>query len=278
MQIDGRKIRDKAVGDLKEEVFVMNVEPHLEIVTLGYSKVTDSYLRIKTKYAEQVGISVNISRLDEFLTTAELESFLLHKLRDIKNTDALVVQLPLPPQIDAVRILGSIPELRDVDVLNEETYKKWLLGESVYMPPVLGAVLECLNYTGIDLPGKKIVVVGRGKLVGRPVFDYFVKQGYEVESIDVDSKNSSNLIKGADVIVAGTGVPGLIKPEMIKDGVVLIDAGTSEVNDKVVGDIDVDCYEKSSFYTPVPGGIGPVTISVLLTNVVKLIKINGTDL
>ncbi|MES2214309.1 MAG: bifunctional 5,10-methylene-tetrahydrofolate dehydrogenase/5,10-methylene-tetrahydrofolate cyclohydrolase, partial [Patescibacteria group bacterium] len=159
------------------------------------------------------------------------------------------------------------PDL-DVDLLGAETKKQFINGETKRLPPVAGAVMEMLGRSKISLLKKRIVVLGRGKLVGEPVGMLFEREGIPFDHIDKETSNEEilGLLSQADIIISGIGVPHFILPEMVKDGVVIIDAGTSESGGKLAGDMHPDTASKTSFYTPVPGGVGPVTVAVLYRN------------
>jgi methylenetetrahydrofolate dehydrogenase (NADP+)/methenyltetrahydrofolate cyclohydrolase len=157
----------------------------------------------------------------------------------------------------------------DVDVLSEESNKLFEKGELDIFPPVTGAVAYILNKENIDLVGKKVVVVGLGALVGKPSLAWFKGKTADVIAVDKNTENISLYTKDADIILSGVGIPNLIKPQMVKDGVILLDAGTSEDSGELKGDISKECIGKAKLLTPVPGGIGPITVSVLLENVAK---------
>ena len=167
------------------------------------------------------------------------------------------------------KVLNAVPANKDVDVLSDGAIEKYEKGELSFVPAVAGAVSEIFKKYKIDFVGKKIAIVGRGRLVGRPVRSFFAREGAEISVINRDNIDSSNALKEADIIVSGAGSPYLIKPYMIKEGVALIDAGTAEKSGKLVGDIDPECKEKASLYAPVPGGVGPITIAILFRNLLQ---------
>jgi methylenetetrahydrofolate dehydrogenase (NADP+)/methenyltetrahydrofolate cyclohydrolase len=174
-----------------------------------------------------------------------------------------VVQLPLPKQINANKILDLIPSDKDVDALSEN---------ASVLAPVAGAVREVLERNQVELEGKKILVVGQGRLVGRPVAIWLAQEGYEVETADINTKNLAELTNRADVIITGVGKPGLIKLEDIKEGAILIDTGTSESAGKLMGDVDPTCAVKCSLLSPVPGGVGPITVAMIFKNLLQLVR------
>jgi methylenetetrahydrofolate dehydrogenase (NADP+)/methenyltetrahydrofolate cyclohydrolase len=196
---------------------------------------------------------------------------LIIKLNNDSNTNAIVIQLPLPVQIDTNKIIGLLKPRKDADALNEKTK---------ITPPTVGAIMAIFSHYRISLKDKNIVIVGHGKLVGKPLSMYFDKHGIKYEICD---KNTANLAKktlNADVIIAGTGSPHLIKKNMVKKNVVIIDAGTavektSDNKSKVLGDVDFENVQLiASYITPPTGGVGPITVAKLLENVVALVKKN----
>jgi len=225
-------------------------------VLFGNDASSIQFIKIKTNIAERLGIKVELVTGPENIITDQA----LGLMDEVNNNDydGIVVQLPLPKQLDVEAILSEIPADKDIDVL----------GSSKKIAPVAQAVLEILNFYNISLEGKNVLIIGNGKLVGKPVAKMLADKGLDYEVIDKDTEEgvSNEKIKSADVIISGAGVPHMIKPEMIKEGVVLIDAGTSEQSGVLVGDIDPACSERASLITPVPGGVGPVTVVSLFAN------------
>ncbi len=222
-------------------------------------KATESFVKIKERVADTLQVVVVREMIDESTSTEDAARALG---RLVENCDGVVVQLPLPKQIDTEEILKHIPPSKDVDALG---------GDPSVLAPVAGAVKEILERTRTDVVGKKVVVVGEGRLVGKPVAQMLEDMGAEVMIVSLE-KNSLEDLKNTDIVISGAGSPGLIKPEMLKEGVVLIDAGTSENGGKVVGDCDLSCAETASVFVPVPGGVGPVAVAMLFKNLFILAK------
>ena len=198
---------------------------------------------------------------------------LLKKIEELSldvSVQGIVVQLPLPEHIDKKAVFGAIPANKDVDVMSSEGVMLFESGDFNILPPVTGAVREILESENVSVKGKKAVVIGRGKLVGRPMATWLEKEGAKVKVLTRKNTDMLSHIKEADILVLGAGNPSMIKPEMIKEGVVLLDAGTSEDKGKISGDADKLCADKCFVFTPVPGGIGPITISVLFRNLFTL--------
>ena len=179
------------------------------------------------------------------------------------------MQLPLPDGADDNIVRNVIPVGKDVDVISDEAIRLFERGESLVLPPVVGAIAEITKQYHVTLKGKKILVVGEGRLVGKPVVAWLRAQLVSPTLIK-DSINLKRQAKDADVIILGTGSPGLLMPDMLKDGVMVFDAGTSETAGKLAGDADPSCATKASLFTPVPGGIGPVTVAMIFKNLLAL--------
>lgn len=256
MIIDGKKIRDQIKEELKKSFGALGDSVSLGIVLVGEDPASEKFVSLKQRFGEDIGVDVWLKILPETASTERV----IHSIENLE-TDGVVVQLPLPEHIDEVAVLASIPKEKDVDVLNG--------GE--FDAPVSGAVFEILNSCEVELSGKSIVVVGEGKLVGLPVIDSLKKRGLDFTAVSIETPEEEklNLIKEADVIISGAGDPHFIKEDMIKKRVVIIDAGTSEKAGKLEGDVDPACVNKASLITPVPGGVGPVTVAILFKNLLK---------
>ncbi len=264
MMVDGKKIRD----EIKEELRAKAHGLSLAIIWVGDDPVSAKYVEKKKKFGEEIGVRVEVFKYSSEIFTSEL----IEEIKTVaREHSGLIVQLPLPKQIDSIMALNSIPADKDVDLLSEYSYKAFLEGQSKILPPVAGAVKEIFERSGFkDLRGMHAVVVGRGKLVGRPVAKWLASQGASVELLGRDTGDVEPFIKKADIIIAGAGVPGLIKPEMIKEGSVVVDAATSDVSGKIVGDVDHGVADKTKLFSPVPGGVGPITVAMLFKNLVIL--------
>ncbi len=284
MIIDGKKINREIMEELRASLASLS----LAIVLVGDDPVTAKYVEKKKKFGEEIGVRVEVFKYGSTsLTTGGLGILTGELVTEIKNILAgnpsgIIVQLPLPKNIDTQMILNILPIDKDVDLLSDAAYQSFVDGKSKILPPVTGAIKEILERGGIkDLHGLNAVIVGRGKLVGRPAAVWFANQGAKVDLLGRDTKDLAPFIKKADIVIAGAGVPNLIKPEMLPEkadtklgGVIIIDAATSDVSGKIVGDVDLACAEKSLIFSPVPGGVGPITVAMLFKN---LSILNGNN-
>lgn len=265
MIVDGRAYAGEILRTAKS--FLEGAPAVVRAVVVAPSPATESYLAIKAARAADAGMRLEVVRLSDSVTTDEVCAAV-----QAPGADAVIVQLPLPKSLDEETILNAIPLDKDADVLSSAAYKLYESGRGIAIPPVAAAVGYILGKAGLfNLSGKRAVVVGQGRLVGKPVTVMLREFDAEVSVITRDKGNLSILAK-ADIIVTGAGVPGLIKPEHLKPGVVLIDAGTSEQGGAIVGDADPACAGVASLFTPVPGGVGPIAVACLFRNVAELLS------
>jgi len=248
MIVDGKQIATEILARTKTRAMALPHPPRVVAIVASDTPATRSYLAIKTKRALDAGCVLEVRPLGS----------------NADDADAIIVQLPLAEEQDTKAILNAIPLEKDADVLSMAAREKGEL-----LPPVAAAVREIFVRNTIDPKGKRAVVIGYGWLVGTPAAVWLRAQGANVEVLTSESAGLSALAT-ADIIVSGAGVPRLIRPEMLKEGVVLIDAATSESSGEIVGDADPACVLKCSLFTPVPGGVGPIAVACLFENVVSL--------
>ncbi len=261
MIIDGREIAAQIYDGLRVLIDKQRNRPHLTVFTCAPNFETRKYLTLKKKKAEEVGLGLNVI---EFMPDIKTEEIIQSIKQSVNTADGIVIQLPLPKHIDTKAVLAAVPENLDVDAVH------YIGEEAVVLPPVVGAINAIAEHHEVSFTNKNVVIVGKGRLVGAPSSLWAKKMGADVTVIDKDTTNTDEILTSADIIISGAGVPGLITPEKIKDGVIIFDAGTSEEGGMLRGDFASDCANKAALFTPVPGGIGPVTIAILLRNLVKL--------
>lgn len=280
--IDGRKIRDEVLDIIKKEVSVLLFQPIFCDVLVGEDPSSAQYVRMKAKTAESVGIHFHNASFPATITTEELIKE-IKTLNKMKNMCGIIVQLPLPEHIDKQTVLDAIDPELDVDCLGKVASEEFYQGNKERIKQGFPTALACmaiLDSLSLDLKdprhggaGKKIVVLGQGMLVGKPISALLGFRNISSVPIDIRTENKEKLIKEADVIISGIGKAKHIADDMIKKGVVLIDAGTSESNNSIVGDVDLESVKDvASFVSPVPGGVGPVTVAMLLKNVLNVAK------
>jgi methylenetetrahydrofolate dehydrogenase (NADP+) / methenyltetrahydrofolate cyclohydrolase len=276
MQIlDGKSLQNEILKKVKAEVSLLSFQPVFCDILVGDDEASRQYVEMKAKTAEKVGIHFHNAFFPTTITTEELikEIQILNK---IPNMCGIIVQLPLPVHIDKTLVLDAIDVHLDVDCLgsvaNQKFYTNFNLEKDLCFPTAL-ACMALLNSVDIDIQNKNIVVLGQGELVGRPITALLKYRGLHPIIIDSKTENKEELIKQADVIISGIGKGKYITGNMVKAGVVLIDAGTSEDFGSMIGDVDIESVKNiASYVSPVPGGVGPVTVAMLLNNVLQVAK------
>jgi methylenetetrahydrofolate dehydrogenase (NADP+)/methenyltetrahydrofolate cyclohydrolase len=265
MIVDGRAIAKKLYGELAMEREKFG-DIKLGILVGDKNPVTHSYVTIKEKGSARLGIQMVRRELPDGSDTAAAVKAMQEI---IAETDGVIPQLPMMHGIDAEAVIEAMPKEKDVDVLSQSALTEFEKGDWAAVPPVPAALAYILKESGVDVRGKRVVSLGRGRLVGKPAATLFKHLGAEVVLLGRGDDIASQT-RDADVIILGAGVPGILKVDMVKDGVAIVDAGTSELGGKVVGDADPAVAEKASVFTPVPGGVGPVAIAMIYKNVLAL--------
>ena len=261
MIVDGRALAQELLQGLQNEITHLHGTPHLTVFTSAPNFATKKYLNLKTKRAREVGIGINVIELPDTVTTEEAIQSIQHAAM---QTDGIIVQQPLPEHFDTEAILASVPLDMDVDGIHYDG------SDRTPIHPVAGAIAHIARRHDIVLAGQHVVVVGHGRLVGQPAATWAAAQGAQVTVLTEDTKNNDATIAAADILILGVGQPGLITSDMIKEGAIIFDAGTSEAGGQLVGDADPTVSEKAGLFTPVPGGIGPLTVAILLRNLLSL--------
>lgn len=270
--IDGRKIRVEILGKVKKEVTTLSFQPVFCDVLVGDDPASMQYVKMKADMAVSVGMRFHNAFFPSTITTEELAQE-VKKINNIENMCGIIVQLPLPPSIDKRKVLDSISPELDVDCLGTVASENFYRGDTEGGFPTALACMAILDTLGLDLRNKKIVVLGQGDLVGKPISALLHFRNLEPIVVRSNTVDKAQLIKEADVVISGIGKGQYITGEMIKQGAVIIDAGTSEGDGGIVGDVDLQSIEKvAGFVSPVPGGVGPVTVAMLLLNVLAVAR------
>lgn len=265
MIIDGRAIAFEIEEKVRVTLPQFSHLPQLAIIVVGKNPVIESFVRIKKRVGERLGIAVIEHVFPESITGEELKSQILKIAADSKMS-GIIVQLPLPQHIDVQAMLDAIPLEKDIDMLSREAVAGFARGDARILPPVAGAIQEILERGKIDVGGKDVLILGYGRLVGAPASILLRHNHAHVTVIDRDVANLAQHTRESEIIISGVGKARFILPEMLTPGVVLIDAGTSETGGKIVGDVDPSCAEIASIFTPVPGGVGPIAVAMIFKN------------
>lgn len=272
---DYRQGLQNQVEALKEKGFT----PKLSVILVGNDGASQSYVRSKKKAAEKIGMISEIVHLEETATEEEV----LNELNRLNNDDSvsgILVQVPLPKQVSEQKILEAINPDKDVDGFHPINIGKLYIDEQTFVPCTPLGIMEILKHADIDLEGKNAVVIGRSHIVGQPVSKLLLQKNASVTILHSRSKDMASYLKNADVIVSAVGKPGLVTKDVVKEGAVIIDVGnTPDENGKLKGDVDYDAVKEiAGAITPVPGGVGPLTITMVLNNTLLAEKMRrGVD-
>lgn len=273
--LDGKAFANLLGQNLKEKVKKLKdegVTPHFCVINIGDDPASKIYVRTKKRRAEKMGIIQDIYQMSAD-TKQEEALALIDKLNADPAINGLMVQLPAPKQIDADALLERIDPNKDVDGLTPANIGHLWMGNHFVEPATAEGIIALLKHYEIPLEGKNVVIIGRSNIVGKPLAALMLEQNATVTIAHSRTKNLGEITKKADVLVSATGQAFLVKADMVKDGAVVVDVGMNHVNGKLVGDVDFDkVKEKTSYITPVPGGVGPLTVQFLMEAVVKLTR------
>ena len=278
--IDGKKIAGEIRAELKEEAELLSDEgraPGLAVILVGDDSASQTYVRMKERAAEELGIYSEVHRLDEEITQAELFS-LIDNLNGEQKVDGILVQLPLPGHINSDQVIEAIAPDKDVDGFHPLNTGRLFSGQQEGLRfeacTPLG-VIELIE-RHIDIDGKKAVVVGRSNIVGKPVAHLLLERNATVTICHSHTEDLKQETLQADILVAAAGYPRLITGDMVGKGATVIDVGINRVNGNLVGDVDFESVsQKAAYITPVPGGVGPMTITMLMSNTIKARRYHG---
>ncbi|BBA23614.1 TPA: bifunctional methylenetetrahydrofolate dehydrogenase/methenyltetrahydrofolate cyclohydrolase FolD [Staphylococcus aureus] len=268
--LDGKQIAKDYRQGLQDQVEALKEKgftPKLSVILVGNDGASQSYVRSKKKAAEKIGMISEIVHLEETATEEEV----LNELNRLNNDDSvsgILVQVPLPKQVSEQKILEAINPDKDVDGFHPINIGKLYIDEQTFVPCTPLGIMEILKHADIDLEGKNAVVIGRSHIVGQPVSKLLLQKNASVTILHSRSKDMASYLKDADVIVSAVGKPGLVTKDVVKEGAVIIDVGnTPDESGKLKGDVDYDAVKEiAGAITPVPGGVGPLTITMVLNN------------
>jgi methylenetetrahydrofolate dehydrogenase (NADP+)/methenyltetrahydrofolate cyclohydrolase len=281
MQIlDGKalsqKIEAKVTQEVKELKSVCGCTPGLAVLLVGQDPASAAYVNMKKKACDRVGFYSVTHEMPEDISQEAIENT-IEMMNKNSNIDGILVQLPLPPQIDTTKILELVDPAKDVDGFHPFNVGRLVTNLDGFVPCTPLGVMELLAEHNIDVKGKNCVVVGASNIVGKPMASLLLNADATVEVCHIFTDDLKRHTLNADIILVGVGVINLIKEDMVKDGAIIVDIGINRAeNGKLVGDVDFEnVSQKCSYITPVPGGVGPMTIAMLLSNTLKAAKING---
>ena len=276
--IDGKQISLDIKNELKEKVAKykeQGIEITLVVVKVGNDPASAVYVRNKEKACEYVGINSKTLAFPEETTEEELLN-VVKELNEDKNVNGILVQLPLPKHIDESKVLLTIDSTKDVDGFHPVNVGKMVIGEDTFLPCTPAGIIEMIKRTDIDIEGKECVVIGRSNIVGKPMAMLMLKENATVTIAHSRTKDLKEVTKRADIIVAAIGKAKFVTADYVKEGAVVIDVGMDrDENGKLCGDVDFESVSKvASAITPVPGGVGPMTVTMLLVNCLRSVELN----
>ncbi|KXG76804.1 bifunctional methylenetetrahydrofolate dehydrogenase/methenyltetrahydrofolate cyclohydrolase FolD [Thermotalea metallivorans] len=271
--LDGKKlskeIKEKIANDIKALQKSKGIIPGLAVIIAGDDEASHVYVSMKEKACESVGMYSKSFKLPGTITQEELLK-IIDELNDDEKIHGILVQLPLPPGIDERMVNERILPSKDIDGFHAINHGRLFLGEDSLIPCTPKGIIELIKYTGVPISGKHAVVIGRSNIVGKPTAMLLLRENATVTICHSKTKDLTSHVRSADILVSAAGIPNLVRGNMVKEGAIVIDAGTRVVEDKLVGDVNFNEVEKiASWLTPVPGGVGPMTIAMLLQNTLK---------
>ncbi len=271
--IDGKELAKKIRANLKiecEELKKKNINSKLAVIMVGEDPASKVYVRNKSKACEDVGIEYEEYLLDVNITQKELIE-LIEKLNNDKTINGILLQSPIPSNLDVNEAFRTISPQKDVDGFNPINVGKLVLNQDTFVSCTPYGIMKMFEEYNIDLTGKNVVILGRSNIVGKPLIHCCLNKNATVTSCHSKTQNIAQKAKEADVLISAIGKANFVTADMVKDGAVVIDVGINRLdNGKITGDVDFESVkEKASYITPVPGGVGPMTIAMLMNNVIK---------
>ncbi|MCQ2481010.1 MAG: bifunctional methylenetetrahydrofolate dehydrogenase/methenyltetrahydrofolate cyclohydrolase FolD [Clostridia bacterium] len=275
--IDGKKVRDHNLEIMKGEVAELNAQgvyPCLCVIIVGSDPASRVYVNNKKKACENIGIVSREYAMPEETTTEELLS-LIDELNADKSVSGILCQMPVPKHIDSKAVLERIDPAKDVDCFHPYNVGKLVQGDNVMLPCTPAGMVEMLDYMGVEISGKHCVIIGRSDIVGKPMALLMLQRNATVTICHSRTANLSEVCSQADILVAAVGRPNFVTADMVKDGAIILDVGINRMEDgKLCGDVNfAECEPKASMITPVPGGVGPMTITMLMRNTITAEKV-----
>ncbi len=270
MILDGKKLREELLASYKNIIEKENLKIKLAIIQVGDNEASNIYVKNKEKYCNMVGIKTDIYKLSSDTKEEELIN-LIDKLNKIEEVTGIILQSPVPKHIDYDKCSKTILSSKDVDGFTKENIYKLYMNEDTIMPATVKGIIVLLKKYNINIDGSNVVIIGRGNIVGKPLSLALTNENATVSLLHSHTKDITKYTKEADIIISACGTPNIITSDMIKDNSVVIDVGVNRINGKIVGDVDFESVsKKASYITPNPGGVGPMTIAMIIDNLIKL--------
>lgn len=274
--LEGKPIAEQIKEEIRKEIQVFGKSPVLASIIVGDNAGAEAYVKSQAKNAEGLGVTYQLHKLEADISEQALIDF-IRKLNQDKSVNGIIIQMPLPLQIDYKKISEFIAPEKDIEGMHPANMGKIVFNKARLLPCTPAAVMELLKATGVDLYGKEVVVVGHSEIVGKPLALLLLDKFATVTVCHIGTSKAGKLeehVRKAEVLIVAVGRAGLIKGEWIKQGAVVIDVGINRVEGKIVGDVEFEgAAQRASYITPVPGGVGPLTVTMLLRNLVEAAKL-----
>jgi len=274
--LEGKVLVEKIKGDLKKEISTLSGPITLASIQVGENQATEVYLKSQKKIVQELGINYQLFKLSHEIEEKDLLA-LINRLNQDKSINGIIIQMPLPSHINRQRVVEAIDILKDVEGMHPENLGSILLGKPRFIPCTAQAAFEMVKSTGVNLYGKEVVIVGHSEIVGKPLSLLFLNEFATVRVCHIGTSERGHLeehVRQAEILVVAVGKANLIEGDWIKEGAIVIDVGINKVGDKIVGDVEFEpAAEHASFITPVPGGVGPLTVTMLMRNLVEAVKL-----
>ncbi|MCM8783151.1 MAG: bifunctional 5,10-methylenetetrahydrofolate dehydrogenase/5,10-methenyltetrahydrofolate cyclohydrolase [Candidatus Omnitrophica bacterium] len=273
--LEGRPVAERIKQQLKQQIMELDVKPVLASIQVGDNNASEIYIKNQKKIAESLGVDYRLFKLDSKILESELIEF-IQELNLNNSIHGIIIQLPLPSQIDYKNIIHCIHPKKDVEGLHPENMGRIIFGKARVLPCTPSAVMELLKQTGVDLYGKEVVVVGHSEIVGKPLALLLLDKFATTTICHIATSCAGKLeehVRQAEILVVAVGRANLIKGDWIKEGSVVIDVGINKVGQIIVGDVEFEeAFKRASWITPVPGGVGPLTTTLLMRNLIEAVK------
>lgn len=277
--LEGKPIAERIKAGIKQEAGSLGFKPVLASIMAGDNAGAEAYVKSQRKTAEALGIEYQFHKLAQDIPEKEFIDF-IQKLNSDEAVNGIIIQMPLPAQIDYKKVSQFILPKKDIEGMHPANIGRIVFGKAVLLPCTPAAVMELLKETGIDLYGKETVVVGHSEIVGKPLSLLLLDKFATVTVCHIGTSKAQKLeehVRRAEVLVVAVGRAGLIKGEWIKEGAIVIDVGINRVAEKIVGDVEFQEAEKrAAWITPVPGGVGPLTVTMLMRNLIEAAKLQAS--
>lgn len=270
--MDGLKVSNEIITDIKDEIENKKLKIGFAIIWIGNDEASSIYVRNKIKKCEYVGVNAELFHLDENISEQEVLR-LIDELNNREDINGILLQSPIPRHIDITKCFNRINYKKDIDGFSNISVGNLYLGNHLHVSCTPKGVIKLLDYYNIDLEGKNVCLINRSNIVGKPLFHLLIERNATVTVCHSKTVNLKEITKKSDIIISGVGIPNFITEDMIKENAIVIDVGISRINGKVVGDVDFEnVSKKTSYITPVPGGVGPMTIAMVLENILNTTK------